>query len=587
MPAAAAVPIALAVMSAISSSKGAKAQKKAAQTAAANAERARGEAKQAISPQAISGIADWLFPGMLPSRTGAFGGGGTGTGDSMGGAVPYGGMTPYSTSGAADYFLRTVGRRRAMGAAGAQYGIGTASDRYGVTPNITDPGMNAAGSIPSGAPGSPTSPVSTAMTPGTPPPPSSLAPIVGAFQARAEGGPVSPDRPYLVGEEGPEVITPSKEGTVIPADETAAMGFGSSPFAGEGEEGVDPEQALLKVIVLLLTKLLENQGAAGGGMEAMSPMAAMGGPGPGMGAPPMESAGPQGIPMRAEGGPVAAGEPVLVGEQGPEAVVPEGPTLAAGVQGGPSGTVATSSPGSIRMGRPGRTGTLSPRLPAPQEPQLGGPLNPGARGIPVGFEGSTGTPGSTTVLPGTGDAGTYPGGLVTQRVTEQLANPGQLSPAAYERQQEQSNQQLRAAGSAITGSLAGGGVDPSSALGGALRQSAVAAAGKQRSEAARDYTLAQETLRRQDIAAATSQYIQSLQAIFGLAQQQAAAAGGSQFPQVAPINTYQPISDFFGTLGSQLASRSSSGQSAKVGSGGFGTAVPNSPSDPMAGYVIR
>lgn len=34
--------------------------------------------------------------------------------------------------------------------------------------------------------------------------------------ARAEGGPIKKDKPYLVGEEGPEIVVPKQDGTVIP-----------------------------------------------------------------------------------------------------------------------------------------------------------------------------------------------------------------------------------------------------------------------------------------------------------------------------------------------------------------------------------
>jgi hypothetical protein len=34
---------------------------------------------------------------------------------------------------------------------------------------------------------------------------------------RATGGPVSPDRPYMVGERGPELFVPTASGTVVPA----------------------------------------------------------------------------------------------------------------------------------------------------------------------------------------------------------------------------------------------------------------------------------------------------------------------------------------------------------------------------------
>lgn len=45
----------------------------------------------------------------------------------------------------------------------------------------------------------------------------------GVTNARAEGGPVWPGEPFLVGEEGPELVTFAGEGNVVPADETAAI----------------------------------------------------------------------------------------------------------------------------------------------------------------------------------------------------------------------------------------------------------------------------------------------------------------------------------------------------------------------------
>jgi hypothetical protein len=46
--------------------------------------------------------------------------------------------------------------------------------------------------------------------------------------ARAAGGPVSAGMPYLVGEQGPELVVPRNNGTVIPAGKTAAMMGGST-----------------------------------------------------------------------------------------------------------------------------------------------------------------------------------------------------------------------------------------------------------------------------------------------------------------------------------------------------------------------
>lgn len=55
---------------------------------------------------------------------------------------------------------------------------------------------------------------------------------------RAAGGPVVAGRPYLVGEKGQEVIVPSQNGTVIPADQTAAM-LAGSPGAQTIELNID------------------------------------------------------------------------------------------------------------------------------------------------------------------------------------------------------------------------------------------------------------------------------------------------------------------------------------------------------------
>ncbi len=41
-----------------------------------------------------------------------------------------------------------------------------------------------------------------------------VAGVLGSFQARADGGPVSAGRPYVVGERGPEVFVPATSGTI-------------------------------------------------------------------------------------------------------------------------------------------------------------------------------------------------------------------------------------------------------------------------------------------------------------------------------------------------------------------------------------
>lgn len=51
-------------------------------------------------------------------------------------------------------------------------------------------------------------------------------PIPQVAGARANGGPVSGNKPYLVGERGPEIVVPGKSGTVIPNRGIGGMGSG-------------------------------------------------------------------------------------------------------------------------------------------------------------------------------------------------------------------------------------------------------------------------------------------------------------------------------------------------------------------------
>ena len=45
--------------------------------------------------------------------------------------------------------------------------------------------------------------------------------------ARAEGGPVSAGKPYLVGEKGPELFVPGSSGGIVPNDQLAGAGAGA------------------------------------------------------------------------------------------------------------------------------------------------------------------------------------------------------------------------------------------------------------------------------------------------------------------------------------------------------------------------
>lgn len=68
-----------------------------------------------------------------------------------------------------------------------------------------------------------------------------------APQARRMGGPVQPGQPYLVGEEGPELIFPSRAGYVATARETAAMMTAAMPAVhGVGMAGTGRVETLLE-----------------------------------------------------------------------------------------------------------------------------------------------------------------------------------------------------------------------------------------------------------------------------------------------------------------------------------------------------
>lgn len=54
-----------------------------------------------------------------------------------------------------------------------------------------------------------------------------FASIFGGIGGRAKGGPVTAGTPYWVGEQGPEIVVPGINSTVIPANESAALANGS------------------------------------------------------------------------------------------------------------------------------------------------------------------------------------------------------------------------------------------------------------------------------------------------------------------------------------------------------------------------
>lgn len=109
--------------------------------------------------------------------------------------------------------------------------------------------------------------------------------MAGGMFSRAGGGPVKKGTPYLVGERGPELIVPAKDGTVIPNHE-----LGRVALMGGREDPYGPPM---------------------GGRETPYPERLYGG-----------REDPYAVPGREGGGPVKSGKPYVVGEAGPEAVVP-------------------------------------------------------------------------------------------------------------------------------------------------------------------------------------------------------------------------------------------------------------------------
>jgi hypothetical protein len=53
--------------------------------------------------------------------------------------------------------------------------------------------------------------------------------FTGAVKGKATGGPIAGGNPYLVGERGPEIVVPSTNGVVVPADTTRQLMSGSPP----------------------------------------------------------------------------------------------------------------------------------------------------------------------------------------------------------------------------------------------------------------------------------------------------------------------------------------------------------------------
>ncbi len=76
-------------------------------------------------------------------------------------------------------------------------------------------------------------------------------------QGRASGGPISAGRPYLVGERGPELITPSRSGYVHPAGSTGAPSITIGPFSFNNTSAADAAEITAQVRAVLKREVRE------------------------------------------------------------------------------------------------------------------------------------------------------------------------------------------------------------------------------------------------------------------------------------------------------------------------------------------
>lgn len=78
-----------------------------------------------------------------------------------------------------------------------------------------------------------------------------------APQGRASGGPISAGRPYLVGERGPELITPSRSGYVHPAGSTGTPSITIGPFSFNNTSAADAAEITAQVRAVLKREVRE------------------------------------------------------------------------------------------------------------------------------------------------------------------------------------------------------------------------------------------------------------------------------------------------------------------------------------------
>lgn len=138
-----------------------------------------------------------------------------------------------------------------------------------------------------------------------------------------------------------------------------------------------------------------------------------------------------------------------------------------------------------------------------------------------------------------------------KNILNMLTNPGQTSTVGYERAQEQAEATRRGLSTLFSSRGAQAGIGGGGSMG-LLQLVAALNAGKLRNEAARDQTLMEEQLRRQDIQIGANLYNQILQSIFGLAAMRGSALAGTNY-QPAPSTGTQLAQalGMFATMGAQ------------------------------------
>lgn len=215
---------------------------------------------------------------------------------------------------------------QAMGMLGPQGGGGA-----GGLAGLLGPIMSAAGQgapAPSGPPpmGGDVPPPPHGMGPqGMPPELAALLNIPG----RAGGGPVAPGEPYMVGEQGPELMVPDQAGTIVPNPASPAGGGHGLEAQVESlidqviqiveERGIPllgPDGNMSPEALSIFIEVLQSQAAAGGGH--LDPMAEQmgGGPMPDPGSDPI-----MGSMMSGAGG--SGGAPMVDDLGSPGAMAPD------------------------------------------------------------------------------------------------------------------------------------------------------------------------------------------------------------------------------------------------------------------------